>query len=515
MGNRLLAAMLFYTFTLSNCRHVGNTTAPTSQLREENRTAAPRVRKRLQVGAEMDRFAAAVKIMHDTKVPGTNTTWWEEMADTHLNSCPHGNWFFLPWHRAYLVAFEKVAARLLNDPSFVLPYWDWSQDLELPAAFDDRTSPLFLPPPAGAFPLPAGICRLTTKVVVPQKTSTDVVNRILASRDFVTFASARTGELRPNPDVFRPGAFEGGPHGAVHGFIGRTECPMGSMSSALDPIFWIHHANVDRIWDQWAQLVGPEVSLPGPPAPSETAWTKEFWLAHDLGEFPAIAADGSKTIQHYKVGDVVSLGDTRVGTDYVYDTQQRLPNTITAAPATPAVKAIFELSAGKIKREFNTKLRRLVVKFSVTQGGDAAAVRSFLDGVRTYATAHKLKSIRLIADGVRVTQQTSLLLVGSFGKNLPNLKESEINASNPYFLSFFNPFGFVGHNHGAANGINAEGSAGFSFDLLPLLNAQVSGATDLTDFDGDLMFAIYENNLNEAVALRATDKLAIKIEFGI
>jgi hypothetical protein len=33
---------------------------------------------------------------------------WSNLADIHLNFCPHGNWFFLPWHRAYLVMYERL-----------------------------------------------------------------------------------------------------------------------------------------------------------------------------------------------------------------------------------------------------------------------------------------------------------------------------------------------------------------------------------------------------------------------
>src|SRR5439155_546107 len=40
---------------------------------------------------------------------------WLNMADVHKNFCPHGNWYFLPWHRAYLLALEDVCAALLGE----------------------------------------------------------------------------------------------------------------------------------------------------------------------------------------------------------------------------------------------------------------------------------------------------------------------------------------------------------------------------------------------------------------
>ena len=33
---------------------------------------------------------------------------WTNQANIHLNSCPHGNWYFLPWHRAYLMSLEAI-----------------------------------------------------------------------------------------------------------------------------------------------------------------------------------------------------------------------------------------------------------------------------------------------------------------------------------------------------------------------------------------------------------------------
>lgn len=39
---------------------------------------------------------------------------------------------FLPWHRWMLILLENHLQRVLGDPNFGLPYWDWSGDGELP-----------------------------------------------------------------------------------------------------------------------------------------------------------------------------------------------------------------------------------------------------------------------------------------------------------------------------------------------------------------------------------------------
>ena len=57
--------------------------------------------------------------------------------------CSHQNWYFLPWHRAYLLAFEDICRHLSGDSAFALPYWDWVKHPNLPPAVTDPASPLF------------------------------------------------------------------------------------------------------------------------------------------------------------------------------------------------------------------------------------------------------------------------------------------------------------------------------------------------------------------------------------
>ena len=51
----------------------------------------------------------------------------------------HSGPIFLPWHRMYLVRLEQELQRVLNDPEFGMPYWDWAADGELAAEMQWRT----------------------------------------------------------------------------------------------------------------------------------------------------------------------------------------------------------------------------------------------------------------------------------------------------------------------------------------------------------------------------------------
>ncbi len=53
------------------------------------------------------------------------------------------------------------------------------------------------------------------------------------------------------------GALERQVHDAVHGLIGgSTGLMVRPETAAQDPIFWLHHANIDRLWERWLQLGG-------------------------------------------------------------------------------------------------------------------------------------------------------------------------------------------------------------------------------------------------------------------
>lgn len=191
--------------------------------------------------AAMQRAVAAMKAL-----PQSDPRNWIRFADIHRNFCPHGNWYFLPWHRAYILSFERICRELSGKADFALPYWNWTADRQFPAAFaagDRNSNPLNHTRPGIAN------MRLTDDMVGPQ-----VISRIFSSPDYEAFGSARPRGQDSSSSQWqrRAGAkteLEFNPHDGVHQAIG------GNMSvvdlSARDPIFFLHHANIDRLWTTW------------------------------------------------------------------------------------------------------------------------------------------------------------------------------------------------------------------------------------------------------------------------
>jgi tyrosinase len=189
---------------------------------------------------------------------------WPALAGIHGKNpnaykfCPHGNWYFLPWHRAYILTYERIIREVTNNKDFALPYWDWTANPTMPEVFLKPTTPdgrknwLFVNDQdfgqtwkrtwPDADPMP------------PRFVGPSVLQDILNSADYEEFGTSRPlnqNSLDPSWVLNRSGAqgtLERLPHNMVHNNIGGW---MPSALSPRDPIFFMHHCNIDRLWALW------------------------------------------------------------------------------------------------------------------------------------------------------------------------------------------------------------------------------------------------------------------------
>src|SRR5262249_7760716 len=70
------------------------------------------------------KYAGAVRLLH--ALPASDPRQWRNQALIHLKYCPHGGLEFPHWHRHYIANFEAICAKMIDDPAFALPYWNWS-----------------------------------------------------------------------------------------------------------------------------------------------------------------------------------------------------------------------------------------------------------------------------------------------------------------------------------------------------------------------------------------------------
>jgi tyrosinase len=253
---------------------------------------------------ERQRFVAAVKQM---KLVGTYDQYvqWHLDAMGNMTTEPnfaHQGPAFLPWHREFILLFEQdlqAADKALgNDGSLMLPYWDWTAETSPDSAVNPLWADDFLGPDgdssdgqrvkSGPFATSTapGNSNWVLNVHDPMDNApVDFLQRSLGQdpqapdlptpQQLTNILAVRTYDARPwDPTV--PGSksfrnlLEGwvaikpigpGPamHNRVHVWVGGSMLPM---SSPNDPIFFLNHCNVDRLWASWQALHPGEDQFP-------------------------------------------------------------------------------------------------------------------------------------------------------------------------------------------------------------------------------------------------------------
>jgi tyrosinase len=218
--------------------------------------------------------------------------------DQFLDQCQHNTWFFLSWHRMYLYWFERVVRASLKEveevgeeirSSWALPYWNYDRGdgtAALPPAFLEPTlpdgetaNPLFTELRAAS--IAAGGELHPLAVSAARALAEGFFARDPIPGGTVGFGGPVTGwnHFDESADA-APGALEQTPHNAVHGGVGGPGGLMSAFDTApLDPVFWLHHANIDRLWVEWLKQDDRE-------NPAEPAWADEAFDFHDEDRTP-------------------------------------------------------------------------------------------------------------------------------------------------------------------------------------------------------------------------------------
>jgi tyrosinase len=192
---------------------------------------------------------------------------WVNLSSIHgsdpdtYHYCPHGNWYFLPWHRAFVVTYERIIRNLTSNNAFAMPYWDWTSHPTMPDVFLHPTTPDGKP--NALYVNDQGFGMTWTRTWPPQQpmpvsqVGPAVLQSILNSTDYEDFGTSRpNGQNSLDPSWVLDGSgaqgvLEGNAHNNTHNNIGGW---MPSAASPRDPIFFMHHSNIDRIWALWNSL---------------------------------------------------------------------------------------------------------------------------------------------------------------------------------------------------------------------------------------------------------------------
>jgi tyrosinase len=197
---------------------------------------------------ERDRFLEAFADLN-----GWGMGRFRDFRDMHTNASDleaHRNHGFLPWHRAYLLDLERELQQI--DPSVALPYW----------RFDEPAPNLFTREFIGV-PNNDGILQFEPGHPL-EFWETDGGTFITRTPLFDTeTSSANPGPpfepLRDQAATLNLGNryadfsdMEINPHGSAH--ISFTGFIRSIHTAARDPLFFLLHCNVDRLWARWQWL---------------------------------------------------------------------------------------------------------------------------------------------------------------------------------------------------------------------------------------------------------------------
>ncbi|MET9957380.1 tyrosinase family protein [Streptomyces sp. NPDC006339] len=230
---------------------------------------------------EKRRFVAALLELKRTGRYDTFVTTHNAfiMGDTDTGDrVGHRSPSFLPWHRRFLIEFEQALQSV--DATVALPYWDWTADR---TAGSSLWAPDFLGGTGrardgqvtdGPFARAAGRWTVTVRVDGRDYLRRDLGagGRQLPTRAEVDSVLAMetydTAPWNSSSDGFR-NHLEGwrgvNLHNRVHVWVGGQ---MATGVSPNDPVFWLHHAFVDKLWADWQARHPRSTYLPAAGTPN-------------------------------------------------------------------------------------------------------------------------------------------------------------------------------------------------------------------------------------------------------
>src|ERR1700730_15014231 len=187
--------------------------------------------------------------------PTDSYEWFVKMHGdpTPPFGCEHDSELIWMWHRAFLLNFETIinASRSAGSKPIRLPYWDWTDvptgKNGFPAAYEEPTSPLFhdrnLHPAAPGRP---AVPPLDLVNASAHETGKQLITRLTQLNDWGQFG----GTAKSGPDEGSPGGLEMRVHNGIHSpYIGKDN--RNTVLSVRDPVFWAHHAMLDKVVTDW------------------------------------------------------------------------------------------------------------------------------------------------------------------------------------------------------------------------------------------------------------------------
>ncbi|MCO5562810.1 hypothetical protein L7F22_016442 [Adiantum nelumboides] len=223
--------------------------------------------------ARLERAYAAMRAL-----PTGDPRSYDQQANIHCAYCSacyqmggistplqvHGSWLFFAFHRWYIYFHERILAKLIDDDTFYLPFWNYDNPdgMTVPYSYvqsselrDDNREPACLPPATVFTDFYYYNATLRSQFDQIQANLATIHRQIVTGPDtpYRFYGQPYRAGDGPQPGY---GTVETQPHNSLHGWTGNQAMllakDMGALyAAARDPIFYIHHVNIDRLWEVW------------------------------------------------------------------------------------------------------------------------------------------------------------------------------------------------------------------------------------------------------------------------
>lgn len=359
--------------------------------------------------------SASIKKAFLDQTFGTKASPERQLAEEMWNACqthgidptnPHAFMitYFLPWHRWYVYYFEQIVQNVLQDPSFTLPYWDYlGTDPKakcIPVEFTDKNSPLY-------------VGMRNSWVNEGQPIDIQNPGTLNFNASLFSYYVDETGATGFCPTL------NNNPHGLVHDYTGDDN-DMGYVpTAAQDPIFWLHHCNIDRLWASWNKA-----------GYSNPTWDDRlFTLADGSGKRVQVNLNGASSIAQL---------------NYDYDGFQPVVKPVTAVRANAVAAKPAASKSGPVQLSGKAPV-------PVTLQPLEASQPRLLSAAPNGASA-----VFLVLSGFEVGAPMN----GTYNVFLNLPEGTPPSTSSPYYVGTFGSFELMGSGH---DGHGAGGSS-IAFD---------------------------------------------------
>lgn len=217
------------------------------------------------------------------RIYGGGSSPHKTLAQDMWNTCQAHNAgdkedFFLPWHRMFVYHFESIIRHVSGKSEFTLPYWNYSASGPIHGVMPDEFRK------SGD---PTYKCLYVGKRnTSPNVNGGDPIDKNDPGALDLTALKQTTYSPAGAAEGFCMD-LDGSIHGMVHVLIGNG-LNMGAIPwAAGDPIFWMHHCNIDRLWASWNACGGKN--------PTDSAWLDQ--------QFTFADANGNKVVMANKEVD--------------------------------------------------------------------------------------------------------------------------------------------------------------------------------------------------------------------